>query len=360
MGGRKASGRLSGADRRPRRAPRNRIGALRGRAPSGCEIVSATAQAAGPPIRLGVSSCLLGQEVRFDGGHKRDRFLTELLGSFVEWVPVCPEVEVGMGTPRPALRLVRDGEGEAVRMLEIASGRDHTRAMQRYAAQRVRALGGLELCGYVLKKDSPSCGMTRVKVYGEKGGATRDGRGLFALQLLDAYPNLPVEDEGRLNDARLRENFIERVFAYKRLRDLFRGRWTPGQLVAFHTAHKLQLMAHAMEPYRELGALVASVKKRAREEVREQYQDLFMAALARVATPARNTNVLQHAAGHLKKGLDSASRTELAELICDYRREEVPLVVPLTLLRHHARRLDVSYLNGQTFLEPHPKELMLR
>jgi uncharacterized protein YbgA (DUF1722 family)/uncharacterized protein YbbK (DUF523 family) len=319
-----------------------------------------TDTAVGPdrPIRLGVSSCLLGKAVRYDGGHKRDRFVTDLLGSFVEWVPVCPEVEVGMGTPRPALRLVR--EGEDVRMVEIESGRDHTRAMQRYAARRARALRGLELCGYVLKKDSPSCGMARVKVYGEKGAPKKDGHGLFASQLMGAFPNLPVEDEGRLNDAKLRENFIERVFAYRRLRDLFRGRWTRGQLVAFHTAHKLQLMAHALGPYRELGRLVASLKRRARDDIRESYGSQFMAALAHVASRTRNTNVLQHAAGHMKKGLDSASRTELADLIHDYRLGLVPLVVPVTLLRHHARRLEVDYLNGQTFLEPHPKELMLR
>lgn len=320
--------------------------------------MSDSALVSDPPIRLGVSSCLLGDEVRYDGGHKRNRFVTDLLAQFVEWVPVCPEVEVGMGTPRPALRLVR--EGDEVRMLEIASGRDHTREMQRYAARRVRALRGLELCGYVLKKNSPSCGMTRVKVYSEKGAPTKDGRGLFAGPLMESHPNLPVEDEGRLNDAQLRENFIERVFAYQRLRDLFRGRWTRGQLVVFHTAHKLQLMAHGLEHYRELGTLVASVKQRPREEIRETYQNAFMAGLTRVATRARNTNVLQHAAGHLKKSLDSASRTELAELIHDYRLGNVPLVVPVTLLRHHARHLDVAYLNGQTFLEPHPKELMLR
>jgi len=320
--------------------------------------VSGAAAGADRPIRLGVSSCLLGNAVRYDGGHKRDRFVTDLLAKFVEWVPVCPEVEVGMGTPRPALRLVR--EGDDVRMLEIASGRDHTRAMQRYAASRVRALRGLELCGYVLKKDSPSCGMARVKVYEVDGAPKRDGRGVFAGALLDRFPNLPVEDEGRLNDPRLRENFIERVFAYRRLRDLFRGRWTRGQLVAFHTAHKLQLMAHAMEPYRELGRLVASLKGRPRDEIRDTYQAVFMAALARVSTRARNTNVLQHAAGYLKQGLDSASRTEMSELIHDYRLGNVPLVVPVTLLRHHARQLDIAYLNGQTFLEPHPKELMLR
>ena len=195
--------------------------------------MSAAAPAAKGPIRLGVSSCLLGEAVRFDGGHKRDRFVTDLLGSFVEWVPVCPEVEVGMGIPRPALRLVR--RGDAVHMLEIKSGLDHTRSMRRFAARRVRELRALELCGYILKKDSPSCGMARVKIYAEEGAAKREGAGLYASALMQAFPSLPVEEEGRLNDPRLRENFIARVFAYRRLRDLFRGRWTNGQVVAFHT-----------------------------------------------------------------------------------------------------------------------------
>jgi uncharacterized protein YbgA (DUF1722 family)/uncharacterized protein YbbK (DUF523 family) len=309
------------------------------------------------PLRLGVSSCLLGQEVRFDGGHKRDRFVTDLLGSFVEWVPVCPEVEVGMGTPRPALRLVSDGND--VRMIEIKSERDHTLFMQRYSEKRAGALRNLDLCGYILKKDSPSCGMTRVKVYGE-GMPSRAGRGIYASALMDAYPNLPVEDEGRLNDAKLRENFIERVFAYQRLCGLFRSRWTRGQVVAFHSAHKLQLMAHSTVAYRELGRLVADLKQMPRAAFREQYESGFMAALSHVATRGRNANVLQHAAGHLKTKLDSASRTELAELIHDYRRGLVPLVVPVTLMGHFVRIHEIDYLQGQVFLEPHPKELMLR
>jgi len=313
----------------------------------------------GAPIRLGVSSCLLGEEVRFDGGHKRDRFLTDLLGRFVEWVPVCPEVEAGMGTPRPALRLVGDGDG--VRMLEIRSRQDHTEAMERFSARRVRELRSLALCGYVLKKDSPSCGMTRVKVYsGGEGMPRRDGRGLYASALIEAYPNLPIEDEGRLNDATLRENFIERVFAYRRLGELFRGRWTRGQVVAFHTAHKLQLMAHSTVAYRELGRLVAASKQMGGAEFRKQYEDGFMAALTHLASRGRNANVLHHAAGHLKKRLDSAARTELAQLIDDYRRGLVPLVVPITLIGHHVRRHAIDYLGGQVFLEPHPKELMLR
>lgn len=310
------------------------------------------------PIRLGVSSCLLGNEVRFDGGHKRNRFVTDLLGRFVEWVPVCPEVEVGMGTPRPALRLTNDGDG--VRMVEIGSGRDHTAAMEKYARKRVRSLRRLDLCGYILKKDSPSCGMTRVKIYGAKGMPARAGQGLYASALMEAYPNLPVEDEGRLNDSKLRENFIERVFAYSRLGQLFRGRFTRGQVVDFHTAHKLQLMAHSTVAYRELGRLVASMKQLSMAEFRDQYGTAFMQALARVASRGRNTNVLQHAAGHLKTELDSASRTELARLIHDYREGLVPLVVPITLIAHYVRLHEVDYLKGQLFLDPHPRELMLR
>ena len=310
------------------------------------------------PIRLGVSSCLLGHEVRFDGGHKRDRFVTDLLGKFVEWIPVCPEIEAGMGTPRPALRLV--GDSDDPQMLEIKSGRDHTKTMKRFSEQRVRALRGLDLCGYILKKDSPSCGMTRVRVYGDKNMPTRRGRGLYASALMDAYPNLPVEDEGRLNDSKLRENFIERVFAYRRLGQLFGARWTRGQVVAFHTTHKLQLMAHSTVAYRELGRLVAAQKETPRASFRQRYESGFMQALARVASRGRNANVLQHAAGHLKKHLDSASRTELADLVHEYRDGLIPLVVPVTLIGHHARRHDVTYLNGQAFLEPHPRELMLR
>ncbi len=320
--------------------------------------MSAAPSSEAQPIRLGVSSCLLGEQVRFDGGHKRDRFVTDLLGKFVEWVPVCPEVEVGMSTPRPALRLV--GDDASVRMVEIKSGIDHTQAMQSYAIRRVRALRELELSGYILKKDSPSCGMERVKIYQAKGMAKRDGRGLYASALLEAYPHLPIEDEGRLNDARLRENFIERVFAYRRVRELFSGRWTNGQVVAFHTAHKLQLMAHSTVAYRELGRLVAGLKRLSRTDFRERYESGFMAALAQLATRGRNTNVLQHAAGHLKELIDPASRGELSELIHDYRNGLVPLVVPITLMAHHVNRHDVDYLKGQLFLQPHPKELMLR
>lgn len=311
-----------------------------------------------PRLRIGVSSCLLGQEVRWDGGHKRARFLTDVLEPFVEWVPVCPEVEVGMGIPRETVRLERHGDD--VRMRGTKSSVDHTRAMRAFAARRVRELRALDLSGYVLKRDSPTCGMERVRVYGPAGGPRRDGRGLFAQVLLDSLPHLPVEEEGRLNDAVLRENWIERVFAYRRLCDLFAGRWSQGALVAFHTAHKLQLMSHSPKAYRELGRLVAEGKSRPRGELRSLYSDGFMEALRVRATPRRNTNVLQHMLGYFSKQLDAAARSELVDVIEDYRRGFVPLVVPLTLIRHYVREHDVKYLEGQHYLEPHPKELMLR
>jgi uncharacterized protein YbgA (DUF1722 family)/uncharacterized protein YbbK (DUF523 family) len=309
-------------------------------------------------IRIGVSSCLLGQNVRYDGGHKKDSFVTGPLADFVTFVPVCPEVEVGMAVPRPPIRLVRIG-GE-VRLLEPRSGLDHTAAMRRWAEARVDELERLDLGGYVLKKDSPSCGMERVKVYSEKGPGARDGVGLFAAALLDRLPLLPVEEEGRLNDPPLRENFVERVFAYGRLRSLFAGRWTVGDLVRFHTAEKLLLLAHEPGAYRALGRLVARAKQLPRAEVARRYGEGYMRALQALATKGRNANVLQHMAGYFKDRLPPAEKAELQQAIADYRHGLVPLVVPLTLVRHLVRRLGAPYLEGQAYLEPHPKELMLR
>ena len=311
------------------------------------------------PIRIGVSSCLLGKKVRFDGGHKRDAFLVETFGRFVEWVPVCPELEVGLGVPRETLRLVHDQGGN--RLIMPKSGADHTERMSRFAARRVAALEKEDLCGYVLKKDSPSCGMERVRVYSPRGGApSKTGRGLFAEALLTAFPQLPVEEEGRLCDPRLRENFVERVFAYRRLRSLFAQSWAIRDLVAFHTAHKFQLLAHCPKGYERLGSLVARAKGLPGEKMRAQYEAEFMAALSVHATPSRHANVLMHMIGFFREQLDGGSRHEILAVIEDYRRRLVPLIVPLTLIRHHVNRHDVSYLQGQMYLDPHPKELMLR
>jgi uncharacterized protein YbgA (DUF1722 family)/uncharacterized protein YbbK (DUF523 family) len=309
-------------------------------------------------IRVGISSCLLGQEVRWDGGHKRDRFLTDELAPYVEWVAVCPEVEIGMGTPRETVQLVREQGG--LHLVGTRSRRDWTEAMESFAVRRVRALERLDLCGYVLKKDSPSCGMERVKVRDASGMAKRDGRGLFAEALLAAIPALPVEEEGRLNDPVLRENWIERVFAYRRLRSLFHGHFSVGRLVAFHTAHKLQLLAHSTEAYRRLGRLVAGAKKLERAELRERYETGFMEALAERATPRRQVNVLQHCLGYFKERLDPKTRSALAAQVADYQKGLVPLVVPVTMIRHYVDQLGIEYLAGQVYLEPHPKELMLR
>jgi uncharacterized protein YbgA (DUF1722 family)/uncharacterized protein YbbK (DUF523 family) len=309
-------------------------------------------------VRIGISSCLLGQPVRFDGGHKRDRFLTDTFGRFVEWVAVCPEVEAGFGTPREPMRLVEvDGR---LRLLLVKTQADVTERLERYARRRVEELERDDLSGYVLKKDSPSCGLTRVKVYGRAASPQRAGTGLFAAMLQRRYPFLPLEEEGRLSDPRLRENFVERVFAYRRVRNLFGRRWTLAELVAFHTAHKLLLMAHSTAAYRKLGQLVAGSRRLPRSLVAARYLEGFMTALAEIATPRRHANVLQHMAGYFKSELDRDEKAELAAAIDDYRAGLVPLVVPMTLIRHHVRRQDVTYLAGQVYLEPHPKELMLR
>lgn len=310
------------------------------------------------PIIIGVSACLLGRPVRFDGGHKRDDFVTETLGEHVTYVSVCPEIEIGLGTPRPTLRLVQ-AEQDSVRLI-MTGGVDHTDTMRRYAERRLDELASADLDGFILKKDSPSCGVQRVKVYAESGVAERRGRGVFAQALTDRWPHLPVEDEGRLCDARIRENFIERVFAFRRLKALFEGRWTVGRLVAFHTAHKCALMAHSLERYRELGRLVADAKTRPRGELRDAYVSGVMTALSVPATPKKHANVLMHMVGHFRGRLDAASRDELLACIDDYRQELLPLVVPVTLVAHHVRRLGVDYLAGQVYLQPHPKELMLR
>jgi uncharacterized protein YbgA (DUF1722 family)/uncharacterized protein YbbK (DUF523 family) len=313
---------------------------------------------AADPIRLGVSSCLLGAEVRFDGGHKHDRFLTDMLGRHVEWVPVCPEVEIGLGVPRDTLRLV--GTPEAPRLVQEKTGEDITARMQRYARDRVRELAALALDGYVLKRASPSCGLLRVRVYRENGIPAADGRGLFAEALVTALPTLPVEEEGRLNDPALRESFVERVFVAARWRGFVKARPRARDLVAFHTAHKLAVLAHSPAHYARLGRLVAAAGRRLAHATLDEYQALLMEAYAVRATRGRHANVLAHMAGYVQRALGADERAELVEVIDEYRRGRVPLVVPLTLVKHHVRRHGVGYLADQVYLNPHPKELMLR
>lgn len=324
-------------------------------------------------IRLGVSACLLGAEVRYDGGHKKDSFLTDTLGPFVEWIPVCPEVEIGLGIPRDTLRLT--GDEEAPRLVVQKTGEDLTARMRRFALAKTRDLEALGLHGYVLKRASPSCGLFRVRVYRESGMPSGGGRGLYAGELVRRFPALPVEEEGRLNDAAIRENFIERVFAAARWRAFLQAEPRPRDLVAFHAAQKFAILAHSPAHYAKLQRLVAALgpdgaashrseathgANRAHGTRYGDYGTLFMEALAVRATRARHANVLQHLAGFFKRELDAPSRAELAELIREYRRGLVPLVVPLTLVRHYVRRFGLTYLADQVYLSPHPKELMLR
>ena len=320
-------------------------------------MVDSTCDNANIRPRVGISACLLGRAVRYDGGHKRNQFLNDTLSEHFEWVPVCPEVEMGLGTPREAIRLVQI-EGET-RLRGTRSGEDHTHLMSSYVEQRIPELQSQSLRGFVLKKDSPSCGMERVKIY-TNNMATRSGRGMFAEALLKAFPNLPVEEEGRLCDARLRENWVERVFAYDDLCRLWASDWTIGDLITFHSRYKFSLLAHSQHGYRELGRLVAEAKGTSRTQLRELYESKFMSALSHITTRRTNSNALQHISGFFKRHLDGTSRAELAAHIEDYRAGFVPLTVPLTLIRHFVRSLNVRYLAEQTFLNPHPKQLALR
>jgi len=309
-------------------------------------------------LRLGISRCLLGDEVRFDGGHKRDSFLTDVFGRYVEWVPVCPEVEAGLGTPREAMRLI--GDPQNPRLVTIETGIDHTHALEAMATDRTEKLKKLDLSGYVFKKGSPSCGIERVRLYDEHGMSNRKGVGLFARAFMKQFPLTPVEEEGRLCDPTLRENFIERVFCYRRWQDLIQRGATRQALVQFHTIHKYLLMAHHPQQYEILGRLIGQAHRSRPKELAHRYGELFMNTLAVKATVRKHVNVLHHIIGHFKERLSANEKSELLSVIGDYHHGLSPLVVPLTLIKHYVRIFDVSYIREQVYLNPHPKELMLR
>ena len=311
-------------------------------------------------LRLGVSGCLLGEEVRYNGGHKHMPYLTQALGAYVDWVSVCPEVEVGMGTPRETIRL--EGDVERPRLVGPKSGTDHTDAMQTWAQSRIDELEKLDLHGYVLKKDSPSCGLFRVRLYNVKTGIpTRDGQGVFARALTERMPLLPVEEEGRLNDLPLRENFIERIFAYYRLKEMIKENPTPGGLVAFHSGMKMSILAHSPKHYREMGQLVALGSTIAWDEMIEKYGKLMMEGLQVMSTRGKHVNVLMHVMGFVKDEMTGQDKEELLDLFESYREGLLPLIVPITLLKHHLNRNDVpDWVMDQVYLNPYPGELMLR
>lgn len=311
------------------------------------------------PLILGVSSCLLGENVRSNGGHARDDFVMKGLGPYVRFVPVCPEAEVGMGTPREVVRLV--GTAEAPRMVGTKSGTEWTDRMGAFTQERAESLATEDLDGFVFKKSSPSCGLFRVKLYDKNGVPTYAARGVWAMAMARRHPLLPMEEDGRLNDPRLRENFVERLFIYRRWKDHLARRSGLKDLVAFHAAVKMTLLAHSPTAYRELGRLVAQVEPRPLPELEALYGAGLMAAMAVLTTPGRHANVMEHVLGFLKDALDAHDKAELRDLIHDHRRGLVPLIVPLTLLQHHLRRIPVApWIREQTYLSPYPRELLLR
>lgn len=304
-------------------------------------------------IPVGISSCLLGHAVRYDGGHKLDSYIMGTLGRFFEFQPFCPEVAIGMGTPRPAIQLVKAGK-EIRSVVSKNPDWDVTGQLRDYADREKPAHG--ELCGYILKKDSPSCGMERVKVY-EKNQPQKTGTGIYAGRMMANNPLLPVEEEGRLGDPKLRENFIRRVYIFYRWKKLLADGLTPAKLTRFHARHKLVIMSHAN--YADLGRLLASVTNKNLEETAAIYIRQLMKILKKPPSRNNHVNVLQHLQGYLKKGLEAGDKAELTELIERYRRGEVPLIVPVTLLKHHFRRNPDAYIEESYYLNPYPAELKL-
>ncbi len=309
-------------------------------------------------FRIGISSCLLGNEVRWNSGHKLDKYLARTLGQFVEYVSVCPEVEAGFGVPRESFRLV--GDPDSPRLVTFKSKTDHTDRMLTWTQKRVGELEKEELCGFIFKSDSPSSGMIRVKVYNEKGMPHKIGIGIFARAFMEHFPLIPVEDDGRLNDPVIRENFILQIFTMKRWRDNLARKRGIGNLVDFHTLNKLLMLSHSPKHYRLMGKLVAEGKKMPLGDLYDQYQLLLMEALKLETTIRKNINVLQHLMGYFKKQLSGDEKQELLEAFDQYRSEYVPLIVPITLINHYVRKYDQPYLKQQTYLNPHPVELKLR
>jgi uncharacterized protein YbgA (DUF1722 family)/uncharacterized protein YbbK (DUF523 family) len=308
--------------------------------------------------RIGVSACLLGHQVRYDGGHKRNLYLLDELGKQVEYVPVCPETAIGLGIPRPTIRLV--GDPENPRVLGVADASvDVTRRLREYAESQIPSFN--DLSGFVLKKDSPSCGMERVKVYDPNGqGAVRKGSGAFARVLMQQMPLLPVEEEGRLTDPVLRENFVNRVYVYQRWRQLLTTGLTRAGLIEFHTTHKYMIMAHSQAAYQRLGKLLSDLSGKDLQGIADAYAEELMITMKRRVNRKRHVNVLQHIMGYLKRRIDGDDKAELAASIEAYRRGETPLVVPVTLLRHYFRNHHDKYMARQFYLAPYPESLGLR
>jgi uncharacterized protein YbgA (DUF1722 family)/uncharacterized protein YbbK (DUF523 family) len=310
------------------------------------------------PLRIGISSCLLGNTVRYDGGHKLDRFLRDTLGAYVEFVPVCPEVECGMPVPREAMRLT--GAIDAPRLKTIRSGQDMTDQMLNWAGEKNNWLAEQNLCGFIFKSKSPSSGLQGVKVYSEKGMPQQKGVGIFARAFTERFPLLPVEDDGRLHDPGLRENFIERIFVMRRWQEVATSKPALAPLIAFHSRHKYLILAHSTKHYQVMGKLVAHAAQMDRDALFAEYSSLLMEALLVRATKAKNFNVLEKSMGHFKKMITAWEKQEMLDVFRRYKEGQIPLIVPITLLNHYIRKYDEPYLKEQYYFQPHPLELKLR
>ncbi|WP_194435823.1 YbgA family protein [Vibrio fluminensis] len=309
-------------------------------------------------IKVGISACVLGEKVRFDAGHKLSRFVTKELANVFEFVSVCPEVESGMPVPRPTIRLMTNEE--RITLVETKDPtKDHTQSMLDYSAKRVEQLNKQDLCGYIVCAKSPTCGMERVKVYG-KNNADKVGIGLYTQELMGRMPWLPIEEDGRLNDPVLKENFVTRVYCLKDFYDSMGGEPTAGKIVAFHSRYKLTLMAHHPQSYKSLGKLVADVANYDLDGFYQLYRTGLMQAMTNRASRKNNTNVLMHIQGYFKRDLNASEKAELCQVIDDYRQGLLPLLAPMTLLKHHMQRTPNEYLQNQAYLNPYPEELRLR
>ncbi|MDP2227497.1 MAG: DUF523 and DUF1722 domain-containing protein [Moraxellaceae bacterium] len=311
-------------------------------------------------IPVGISQCLLGDSVRYDGSHKHSKYCTQTLGTYFSFVPVCPEMGIGMGAPREAIHLQGALEHDVIRAVGNRTATlDVTEKLEAYGREKGREL--TQLCGYILMGRSPSCGMERIKVYHANGNPLgKTSAGLYAREFMKAQPLLPVEEEGRLQDVRLRENFVARVFAYQRWRALNEKGLTLASLQDFHARHKYLLLSHHQPAYRYLGRVVAMAHQRPLADVAEEYGRVFMETLKKVASNRNHSNVLQHLMGYIKNELDTPAKQELLHLIEEYRQGRVPLIAPFTLLRHYLKKHPNAYIERQVYLEPHPADLMLR
>jgi len=309
-------------------------------------------------IKLGISTCLLGENVRYDGGHKLDRFLTDTLGQYVEYVSVCPEVECGLPIPREAMHL--EGDPDFPRLVTTHTKQDMTDRLVQWAWKRVKELEKEDLYGFIFKSNSPSSGMERVRIYNEKGMPIKKGVGVFARIYMDHFHLFPVEDEERIHDPKLRENFIEMIFILKRWREVSGRKENRGNLVSFHSRHKLLILSHSPKRHQMMGKLVAKAKEIPLKDLYQQYQDILMEALKSKTTPKKNANVLMHMMGYFREQLSYDEKKELLEVIENYRQEVIPLIVPVTLINHNVRKYDQPYLKQQVYLNPHPLELQLR